>query len=51
LVDAELDAVDDGRTENEQLLAKLVDVPTRGGLTAGRLVQLEEMRGQKRPTA
>src|ERR1700740_2310583 len=39
----------------EQLLAKLVDVPTPAGptprqLTAGRLVQLEEMRYEKRPS-
>jgi hypothetical protein len=55
LVDAELAAVEDGLTAYEQLLAKLVDVPTPAGptprqLTAGRLVQLEEMRYEKRPS-
>jgi hypothetical protein len=55
LVDAELAAVEDGLTAYEQLLAKLVDVPTPGGptprqLTAARLVQLQEMRGGNRPS-
>ena len=50
MADAELSAVEDGLTAYEQLLTKLADVPTPGGptprqLTAGRLVQLEEMRG------
>jgi len=54
LVDAELAAVEDGLSAYEQLLAKLVDVPTPAGptprqLTAGRLVQLEEMRYENRP--
>jgi site-specific recombinase XerC len=53
LVDAELAAVEDGLTAYEQLLAKLVDVPTPAvptprQLTAGRLVQLEEIGGGER---
>ena len=55
LADAEITAVEDGLTAYEQLLAKLADVPTPGGptprqLTAGRLVQLEEMRRAKTPS-
>jgi hypothetical protein len=37
LVDAELAAVEDGLTAYEQLLAKLVDVPTPAGLTPRQL--------------
>src|SRR5438309_9813100 len=56
LADAELSAVEDGLAAYEQLLAKLVDVPTPEGptlrqLTAGRVVQLEEMRDGERSSA
>jgi hypothetical protein len=55
LADAELTAVEDGLTAYEQLLAKLADVPTPEGLTprqltGGRLVQLQELRGENRPS-
>jgi hypothetical protein len=55
LAESELAAVEDGITAYEQLLARLADVPTPGGptprqLTAGRVVQLEEMGAGKMPT-
>jgi hypothetical protein len=55
LADAELAAVEEGVVAYERLLAALADVPTPEGptprqLTAGRLVQLEEMRYEKRPS-
>jgi integrase len=55
LADGELSAVEDGLAAYEALLARLADVPTPEGptprqLTGGRLVQLEETRGEKMPS-